>query len=634
MAHIGKYSGESRDLDEKWLPLMAQVSEIVNTWSARRDLVAYVGTDGGQGVAPAFYDPNTAEIEVNSTIAFGEDTEPWAIDDFTKGSSHYDWPKAAGAVFHEAMHAKHSSWDIPAAHKELGYKTFKFAMTVLEESRIEAFGVRAMPKNAVFLRSCALEIVLSDMSNEEIKKLSGVRQAVHLAALGLARVDAGVLTKKDMKKTKKKLTEILGADLLAKLRVIWREFQTLQDDDVERMYELSREWVRLQEEKAKEEGEEMEGEAAGEFVIMIDANGNPSSMPGGEGGEPGEGEPGGEGGSEMSEAMAQAISDMLDAAAEDAAAAGLEADAQAQHEKGQAQRDEAAQKAKEEREDQETTERTAKKVFNHEVGPTGHTSSRKVADRPPTSQERSAANNIAQLMQKARYRDHLVTERMSATPPGRLNTSAAMQAKAIRQRGGQFVAEPFKQKQRHNVEDPKLTLGIMCDISGSMSATMEPMATSTWIMQEAIRRIEGMAAAVYYGDSVFPTLKPGQHMDKVTSYSARDGSEDFDTAFRALDGSLELLNGRGARLVVVCSDGQYTSHQLVACERWLKKCREMGVGIVWLGYGGSGYWGSGSDRRMTEANGGQYVEIKDGDILGAATAIGMACAKALTSASA
>jgi formylmethanofuran:tetrahydromethanopterin formyltransferase len=87
---------------------------------------------------------------------------------------------------------------------------------------------------------------------------------------------------------------------------------------------------------------------------------------------------------------------------------------------------------------------------------------------------------------------------------------------------------------------------------------------------------------VYYGSGVFPTLKPGQHLPEVNVYTAPDGTEKFDKAFKALDGSLNLLNGTGARLLVVVSDGCYTPDEIENAKKWVRECEKSGVAIMWL----------------------------------------------------
>jgi hypothetical protein len=130
---------------------------------------------------------------------------------------------------------------------------------------------------------------------------------------------------------------------------------------------------------------------------------------------------------------------------------------------------------------------------------------------------------------------------------------------------------------------------------------------------------------VYYGSDVFATLKPGQHLDKVRVYSAPDGTEKFDEGFQALDGSLNLLNGTGARLLVIVSDGAYTAKQSEATKKWLKRCQQAGVAVLWIG---AGKYGS-NGRFYTRDNGAKFV-LMGKSVTAVANEIGKACADALT----
>jgi hypothetical protein len=192
-------------------------------------------------------------------------------------------------------------------------------------------------------------------------------------------------------------------------------------------------------------------------------------------------------------------------------------------------------------------------------------------------------------LEKAKYRDRDITEIDSEVPPGRLRTRAIVQAKAMEARGVRERVAPFRRKVRKMTEDPTLSVGVMVDISGSMRSAMEPMATTAWVMSEAVRRVQGRTAMVYFGDEVFPTRKPGQHLDQVNVWEARDGTEEFDEAFRALDGALNLLNGTGARLLVVTSDGAYRDSQDRKAQYWVKRCVDAGVAVLWLPFDHGGY---------------------------------------------
>lgn len=212
------------------------------------------------------------------------------------------------------------------------------------------------------------------------------------------------------------------------------------------------------------------------------------------------------------------------------------------------------------------------------------TSSKLVDIRVPNAEERAAAVKIASLLEKAKYRERDETDITSILPPGRLRTRAVVQNAAYKAQGSLTKAEPWRRTKRRHTDDPTLRVGVMVDISGSMGSAMQPMATTAWVMSEASRRVQGKCAMVYYGQDVFPTLKPGQHLDKVNVYSATDGTEKFNKAFKAIDGSLDLLYGTGARLLVVVSDGNYTDEEKQKARETVQLCDANGVAVLWLSF--------------------------------------------------
>jgi hypothetical protein len=167
----------------------------------------------------------------------------------------------------------------------------------------------------------------------------------------------------------------------------------------------------------------------------------------------------------------------------------------------------------------------------------------------------------------------------------------------------------------------------MVDISGSMASAMNPMAVTAWAMSEAGRRVQAQTAMVYYGEDVFPTLKPGQHLDKVNVYTAPDGTEKFDKAFKALDGGLNLLAGSGARLLVVVSDGCYTDAERDHATKWVRECDKAGVAVLWLPF--DKYERSSYADRITSGTS-AVVLAKVQDPADAAVTIGQAAADALS----
>lgn len=606
MAHFGGDTTISRETPKDWLVAGAQIGHIINDWSGRTDLVAYVSeTAGHDHGAPALFLPFSAEIEVNTKVAFGN-AKPRDIGDLRERVNQFEFPKAAGAIFHEAMHARFSTWDMPSAFEALTRNEYD-ALHLLEESRVEGLGVRIRPENRAFLRSCALDIVLGDAA-EQIGKMSDTRQAAYLAALTYARVTADVLVRDDILLIAEAVDKIIAEPLMDKLRAIWTEFQSIQDTvyGIERMYDLARLWNRTVQDAAEEAGEGAEEQQTP-----------------GDKGEQGEQGAAGEGG------PSEAMKALMEALAEDAEATSVSADSElTDQQTTEKWKEEAAANQKDYAERADHKDESTK-VFGKGSGPDKfETNSRLVGTRNPTAPERVAAVTVARQLEKAKYRDRVSTSGTSQIPPGRLRTRALVQANAQRANGVVPTVEPWRRTMRKHTDDPNLTIGVMVDISGSMGSAMEPMASAAWILSEAVRRVQGKLAMVYYGNDVFPTLKPGEHLEQVKTYTAQDGTERFNKGFKALDGALTLLHGEGARMLVIVSDGAYTSTEKPLAKKWLQRCQAAGVGVLWLGFGTYAEEYAGKLCKGTDA---VFVPHQT-DVAGAALAIGKAAEKALTAA--
>lgn len=608
MSHFGHDTKISRTTPVEWLAVGAKIGELVNEWSLRSDLVAYVGERAAIDFgAPALFDPASAEVEVNTAVAFGY-VDPEDVGDMTERRQQFEFPKATGAILHEALHARFSTWDMRGALAVLTKNEYQ-ALHLLEESRIEALGVRVFPSNRSFLRACALEIVLSDMSTESLAKLTQVRQVAQLLGLTYARVSAGVLTTNDVAPLREIVEATIPAPKLDALRAIWLEFQSLDARTHEaRMLELAREWERVVSETSEEAGEPQQGDDSGESESG-ESGGSSSAVT-----------------KALQEALAEAIREALEEA-QDNAEVGAMDDVEEQQTKEEYQ--ETAAKQQSNAQEQRDHKNVASKVFSNNSGAdTGKTRSTIRETRPATAEERVSAVRIGQALDKAKYRDRVRIEAHSVTPPGRLRTRALVQGNALRARGVMAQTEPWNRVQRKHTDDPNLTIGVMVDISGSMRSAMEPMASAAWILSEATRRVQGRVAMVYYGEDVFPTLKAGQHLDKVTVYTANDGTEKFDKAFQALNGALNLLDGSGARLLVIVSDGHYTREEEAKAKQWLARCAQAGVGVLWLGAGSYGSYAE----DYTTAPSASYVRLGE-DVTSASDAIGKAAQDALLKAS-
>lgn len=595
MGHYKVDATRAEATPAEWLPVGKQIGELANAWAGRTDIVAYVGPGAG-GPAPACFIPASAEVEVNVDVAFGYGVEPSDISLDTR-AGRYEFPKATGAIAHEAFHARFSHWNMREAHDALAEDEYA-ALTLLEESRIEKRGVSTFPRLLPFLRACAMEIVIADAA-ESFAAMSNTQAAAQLVGLVWARVDAGILRLDDVADVTDLIDTYLGLDVVARLREIAVEAQAHSNDyNVEALYPLAKEWAALVRDTAEEKGDTTPGMA------------NP-----GEGSE-GEGE-----GSGVSK-FVKDLMDAMDEAADNVAVSSADdLDDAEQTEKYEEVVKERAEKAREVK----SSGDAAAKVFGKGTATIdfGKSHSSLMERRAPKSEERVAMVKVASMLEKAKYRERDVTTIRSEVPGGRLRTRAIVEREALRSKGVATKVEPFERKVRRQTDEPTLTVGVMVDISGSMGGAMQPMATTAYVMAAAAHRVQGRAAMVYYGNDVFPTLRVGERMDEVRVYSAPDGTEKFDDAFRALDGTLNLLHGNGARLLVVVSDGEYTVQEATAAKRWMQRCAEEGVAVVWLPFDhGHGALRITGDRATVLAGAFSPTD--------AATKIGQACADALT----
>ena len=580
MAHIDYKSEQGGERSPEWYKVGAEIAELANKVSERSDLVGLAGPNAG-GEAPACYKPAIAEVEVNTEIAFGFGVTPSMVGDINDRETQYEFPRATGAILHEAFHARFSGFDIAKLFDDLKEDEAK-AFILLEETRIEKQGLDLDYKNRAFLRASAMDIVLGDV--EVAKEATETSQLATLVGLVHGRLLAGVLEFDEVADVVTAVNTKLGADIVRQLSEILREFQAhTNHENAEPVYPLAIEWARIVRDRQEELGETAGDGAEGiaEIVEML---------------------------GEASERVSIKNYDSL-------------LDQEIQEDWAEEAKDR-AKGAKEQKKHKDE----ASQVFGKGTGPQPDSATRStlIERRKPTSQERSASVIVARMLEKAKYRERDITEIASVLPPGRLRPKALVQGAALRERGVFTPVEAFRKTVRKHTDDPTLTVGVMVDISGSMSSAMNPMATTAWVMSEAVKRVQGKCSMVYFGNDVFPTLKAGQSLDEVVVYTAHDGTEKFDRAFQALDGSLDLLYGSGARLLVVVSDGCYTGSESRKAQEWVKRCEEAGVAILWLPFD------SGSSAQYLLRN--SRVRPLAGvlDPATAAKEIGNACAKALT----
>jgi hypothetical protein len=540
-----------------WLRLSARLTREIGPLADRDDLIVQAAPGAGRG-SPGCFVPALATIEVDGRLL------PAGVDPARarprRPGDRERYPVLWGVLSHEAGHARHTRWQAP---DHAPAATVAAAM-LLEEPRAEACQLGRRPGDRRWLRASATELVLEGEAPDEAVTSWTAAQA---AALMLGRVDAGVLDADEAAPLTAVVEATLGAERLAALRKVWQAALEAADDDAEAMLALGRCWCELVgvDPDGPDPDTDIDAEGGGGQPTPDQGAGSDAS------GRPSAGCP--------RSPIAEATRAVLAAvAANDAEQAAAEANAAA------AAAGRAAAKAREAASRRHAHD--AAKVFapphTHDSA-SGPGTPATWTTRPPTSAERAAARRLARQLRAASHRDRATTQVTSKAPPGRLQLRAALAADAQRAAGLRPTAEPWVRTVHRHVPSPPLKVGIAVDVSGSMQPFAKPLASAAWILAQAARWSDATAVTVCFGEQVTAVTRPGQVPAQVRQFDAGDATEVFGQAVDALDGALGLSrSGDGARLLVVVSDGYYTTVQRARGQARVRRLLAAGCGVLWL----------------------------------------------------
>jgi hypothetical protein len=99
--------------------------------------------------------------------------------------------------------------------------------------------------------------------------------------------------------------------------------------------------------------------------------------------------------------------------------------------------------------------------------------------------------------------------------------------------------------------------------------------------------VQARVASVVFGNGVSAITYPdGKAPAQVQEFSAHGGTEEFRAGFLALDGALNLMRGKGARLLIVASDNHLVRSQDANFRTAvLPELLAAGVGVLWINWG-------------------------------------------------
>jgi hypothetical protein len=207
--------------------------------------------------------------------------------------------------------------------------------------------------------------------------------------------------------------------------------------------------------------------------------------------------------------------------------------------------------------------------------------------RKPVAAERQAATRLAVQLRQVTYPGRAKTKVMQQMPPGRVKVREAARGVAQRQARAPITATPFSTTVRAKTVHTQIRVGIMCDISGSMRVAEEPLAVARWVLADALHQINGEVATVLFGSSAHGVQAPRERLTDIEAFNHDGASEDYVGGFSMIDGALNLIDGDGARLLVIITDGHFVRGDAVEyAEVTMDMCKRAGVAVVWMDMGG------------------------------------------------
>ena len=199
--------------------------------TGRTDLHVLVAPGAGGGAPECFY-PALRRIEIDADYI--ADTPD--VADPRRAGHKKIVPTGYGLLIHGAAHAAHSRWETPPGTPPILAEVAE----LLEESRAEGRHRSRRRTDRRWLRHMINIVVHPGIAPADDPWHAGV-----LAALLLARVDARILTSRDVRGIRAAVTAVVGRPRLHRLRQIWQRAHQVDDTDATTMIELARRWCEI-----------------------------------------------------------------------------------------------------------------------------------------------------------------------------------------------------------------------------------------------------------------------------------------------------------------------------------------------------------------------------------------------------
>lgn len=203
--------------------------------------------------------------------------------------------------------------------------------------------------------------------------------------------------------------------------------------------------------------------------------------------------------------------------------------------------------------------------------------------RSPTDDDVQLRRDLREALAVARARQIATAAHPSSTPSGRADTRELVRMAAQRHNGTAITATPWTRHIPEIDDEPDILVAAVLDASASMSPWMASAAPLMWAIACAAHDLGGGAAVWGFAGEVFEIIRGGSAPHLVPQLpDSRAGSTGYAAAVAAACQAVELTSRKGARLLVVLTDGQlHDPEEARRLQRALADVTASGATVLW-----------------------------------------------------
>ena len=202
--------------------------------------------------------------------------------------------------------------------------------------------------------------------------------------------------------------------------------------------------------------------------------------------------------------------------------------------------------------------------------------------RKPTQPERAAARSASREIKTAIVKGTRLTDYNSQHGPGRFRTEEAVRSLVSRKAGTRAHGlKPFIKTRRLPMPDTPVSLGVVIDMSASMEGLAKIAHSLRWMATEATHEAGGkVAVAGWSAGHAWPLQAPDERDRLIRQPECEAGHHAFTASWWLVNQALNLMDGDGARTLLVFTDWWLDGSEVAAARKILVDCERAGVGVV------------------------------------------------------